>query len=222
MTDARIHSTLRRASLVLFDFDGPICDVFAGLSAADVARQLERHLASKIKTDDPLRILQEAVKYGSGTVRKVEDELIAAELRAVDQSVTTPGGLESMTEAANQGKMVGILSNNSAQSITRFFERIRFLPKITPVVGRAYARPDLMKPNPHTFRSALEEVRQDAHATVFIGDSTTDIEVAHAVGAAVIGYANKPGKADAFAAAGATLIVDDMHDICAALTSHAH
>ncbi|MEU0530134.1 HAD family hydrolase [Amycolatopsis tolypomycina] len=222
MANDSLREALSSARLILFDFDGPICDVFAGLPAADVARRLERHLASKVQTDDPLRILQEAVKYGSETVRAVEDELIDAELQAVEQSIATAGGLEAMGAAAEQGKSVGVLSNNSADAVARFLEKVGFLPNVAPLVGRVYGRPDLMKPNPHTFRAALDAAGRDASATVFIGDSTTDIEVAHAVGAPVVGYANKPGKAAAFATAGATIIVDDMRTIHTALISQRH
>lgn len=218
--ERRLHEILHSARLILFDFDGPICDVFARLPAAGVARHLERNLANKVDTDDPLRILQEAVNYGDETVHVVEDELIAAEVKAVDLSTATPGGIEAMSAAISQGKSVGILSNNSAEAVARFLEKVGILPRVAPLIGRVYGRPDLMKPNPHTFRAALDAAGEDASATVFVGDSTTDIEVAHTVGAPVVGYANKPGKVDAFAAAGATVIVEDMRDIRAALTDH--
>lgn len=74
-----------------------------------------------------------------------------------------------------------------------------------------------MKPNPHTFQLALNAAECDASATVLVGDSVTDIEAALAVGASVVGYANKPGKAAAFATAGATVVIDDMREIYAAL-----
>ena len=48
--------------------------------------------------------------------------------------------------------------------------------------------------------------------------STTDIEAAHAAGVPCIGYANRPGKAEALAAAGADAIVTDMSDLAAVLS----
>ncbi|WP_326566926.1 HAD hydrolase-like protein [Amycolatopsis rhabdoformis] len=219
MADVSLRELVDRARLVLFDFDGPVCDVFAGVPAPKVARWLERHLPSKVDTDDPLAILQEAAKYGSDMVEAVEDDLIMAELKAVDKAVATPGGLESITATIASGRGAGILSNNSSQAIVRYLKDTGCLIKITPVMGRKYARPDLMKPNPYPFHAALIGTEWDASETLFIGDSLSDIEVAHAVGAPVVGYANKSGKADTFASAGASFVIEDMTEVTAAIVN---
>lgn len=52
---------------------------------------------------------------------------------------------------------------------------------------------------------------------VLIGDSLSDIEGARAAGVAVIGYANRPAKVDAFRLAGAEAVVTSMGEIAAAL-----
>ncbi|MGW7198400.1 HAD family hydrolase [Streptomyces chryseus] len=52
-----------------------------------------------------------------------------------------------------------------------------------------------------------------------IGDSLTDIQAAHKVGAAAIGYANKPHKHQAFTEAGAEAVTEDMQAIADAIQS---
>lgn len=219
MADVNLRELVERARLVLFDFDGPVCDVFAGLPAPKVARWLERHLPSKVPTDDPLAILQSAATYGADVVEAVEHDLIMAELKAVDKAVATPGGLESISAALASGRGAGILSNNSSQAIVRYLKDTGFLIKITPVVGRKYARPDLMKPNPFPFRTALMGTEFDASETLFVGDSVSDIEVAHRVGAPVVAFANKPGKSEAFTLAGASAVIEDMTELADALSA---
>ncbi len=60
--DDRLSGVLANARVIFFDFDGPVCDVFAGLSAAEVAKQLTALLAAQdetagakaAETDDPI------------------------------------------------------------------------------------------------------------------------------------------------------------------------
>lgn len=217
MADASLRKLVERARLVLFDFDGPVCDVFAGLPAPTVARQLEVWLPEKVDTDDPLAILQEAAKYGGGTIEAVEHDLIRAEVNAADTAVATPGGLESMSAALASGRASGILSNNSRQAIVRYLKNSEFFANINPIVGRKYARPDLMKPNPYCLQDILARAQLDARETLFIGDSVSDIEVARTVGVPVVGFSNKPEKAKALASTGASALVYDMHEICEAI-----
>ncbi|MFJ7128277.1 HAD hydrolase-like protein [Streptomyces sp. NPDC098101] len=60
-------------------------------------------------------------------------------------------------------------------------------------------QPHLMKPNPFPLITAAEQMSIDVTNCTLIGDSLTDIQAAHTAGAAVVGYANKPHKADQFA-----------------------
>ncbi|MFV2199140.1 HAD hydrolase-like protein [Nocardiopsis sp. LOL_012] len=52
---------------------------------------------------------------------------------------------------------------------------------------------------------------------MMVGDSATDIEAAHAVGAMAAGYANKPGKAERFRALGCDLVIHSMDELATAL-----
>jgi hypothetical protein len=63
--DARLTEILRRTRFVLLDFDGPVCDVFAGYPATDTADTLRALLATELPdlpadvatTRDPLHIV---------------------------------------------------------------------------------------------------------------------------------------------------------------------
>lgn len=41
-----VHSVLKGVQWVLLDFDGPVCDVYAGMPAPSVAAQLRQMLAA--------------------------------------------------------------------------------------------------------------------------------------------------------------------------------
>ncbi|MFB6633931.1 HAD family hydrolase [Streptomyces sp. NPDC056362] len=74
-----------------------------------------------------------------------------------------------------------------------------------------------MKPNPFPLITAAEQMHIDVTSCTLIGDSLTDIQAAHAAGVTVIGYANKPHKADQFTDAQADVITEDMQAIADAL-----
>ena len=217
MTDAeRIDQAcvlVRVARAVIFDFDGPLCDVFAGMPAWEVARNLEALLGERTDTDDPLEILRRAGTSSENILASVEYALVDAEVQAVRCSTRTPGGVESVRACLDGGRLVGVVSNNSASAIAEFFMGDDLAERIWPIVGREPLRPDLMKPNPWPLIGALNQLQVAPRDALFVGDTSTDLEVAKVVGVPCIAFANKPGKREFFEAAGADLTVDSMRDL---------
>ncbi|MFI5584452.1 HAD family hydrolase [Amycolatopsis sp. NPDC051758] len=152
------------------------------------------------------------MRFGQEVVQAVESELVSAELEAIDSATLTPGGLESMRVALASGKAVGVLSNNSPKAISRFLLSAGLLADVEPVVGRAYGRPELMKPHRYPLDRALMSAQVCPGDVAFIGDSMTDIGVALAGGVVPVALANKPGKRERFEKILA-LVVDDMLEI---------
>ncbi|MFB6480301.1 HAD family hydrolase [Streptomyces virginiae] len=226
--DDRLSGVLANARVIFFDFDGPVCDVFAGLSAAEVAKQLTALLAAQdetagakaAETDDPIEVMRIAHEAGDEIGQKVEQALTAAEVEAVGVAGSpTPGAVEALQAARASGRAVAVVSNNSADCVRRFLEEHGLEGYVARVVGRPSGRPHLMKPNPFPLIGAAEQMQMDVTHCTLIGDSLTDIQAAHAAGTTVIGYANKAHKADLFAKAQADAVTDDMQAIADALTT---
>jgi beta-phosphoglucomutase-like phosphatase (HAD superfamily) len=74
-----------------------------------------------------------------------------------------------------------------------------------------------MKPSPYRVREAVRLLEADNTDCTLIGDSTSDVMAGHLAGVAVIGYANKPGKARALAGVQAAAVTDDLSEITRAL-----
>ncbi|GAA4453877.1 hypothetical protein GCM10023170_044730 [Phytohabitans houttuyneae] len=87
--------------------------------------------------------------------------------------------------------------------MTSYLAARRLAGHVHPIVGRAYAEPARMKPNPDPILCAASTLGVDRAQCVLIGDSLADIDGARAAGVPVIGYANRPWKIDRFAEAGA-------------------
>lgn len=74
-----------------------------------------------------------------------------------------------MAACAKAGKVASVVSNNSADAVRAYLSDLGHLDSVAPVIGRAFARPDLMKPNPAPLLSALTELDSPADRVVLIG-----------------------------------------------------
>ncbi|MEW1696539.1 HAD-IA family hydrolase [Streptomyces sp. NPDC091278] len=223
-----LTETLASARVVFFDFDGPLCDVFAGLPAAEVAKELAVLLSAQdeaagtkaAQTDDPIEVLRIAHEADTELGQQIEQALTAAEIRAVAVAgQPTPGAEEALRVVRSTSRGVAVVSNNSAECVRVFLELHGLEQHVTNIVGRPSQQPHLMKPNPFPLITAAEQLHIDVTSCTLIGDSLTDIQAAHAAGATAIGYANKPHKTALFTEAKADAVTDDMHAIANALTT---
>ncbi len=119
--------------------------------------------------------------------------------------------------ARQAGLPVAVVSNNSADAVTAYLTSHRLACYVSPVVGRAYADPARMKPNPEPIMRAIQTLKEPPDRCVLVGDSLSDIQAARAVGVRVIGYANRPPKLEAFRSAGADAVINSMGAIAGVL-----
>lgn len=225
---ADLRALLGEVDAVLLDFDGPVCSIFAGYPAPEVAAEMVDVLRRRgvnvspelASEPDPLEVLRRTGATGDqGATRAVEDALCAAEVRAAETAEPTPYGREVIVAAWQSAMPVAVVSNNSAGAVTAYLVGHRLHGYVSPVVGRAYAEPARMKPNPEPILRAVRVLCQPPSRCVLVGDSLSDIEGAHAAGVRVIGYANRPPKVKAFRTAGADMVITDMSDLARALLS---
>ncbi|MEV4201279.1 HAD family phosphatase [Micromonospora globbae] len=200
--------------------------MFANYPAPQVARELLDLLASQglaltdelAEESDPLEVLRQT---GSSTnqelTRLVEDALIAAEVKAASTAEPTAYGREVIVAARQLHLPIAVVNNNSPQTVDTYLREHRLSQHVAKTVGRAYADPSRMKPNPAPIFDASVSLGVVPALCVLVGDSLSDIEGAKAAGARVIGYANKPAKKAAFQAAGADALVTSMRQIAVAL-----
>jgi HAD superfamily hydrolase (TIGR01509 family) len=210
---------------LLLDFDGPVCSIFAGYPAPRVAAELVAlldvegvTLPPDLRSDgDPLAVLRWVGDRCSHDVTAaVEEALCAAELAAAGVAAPTPFGHEVILSAHAHGIPVAVVSNNSAVAIEAYLTAHDLAAYVTPIIGRAYADPRRMKPHPGPVLDAVRALDPVPESCVLVGDSLSDIETAHAAGVIAIGYANKPWKVNAFAAA--DIVITSMGEVADALS----
>lgn len=206
---------------VILDFDGPVCGVFAGPSAPQVANRLRAHLVDVgwgrgvelPGSDDPLQVLINVYRIAPQLAGSVENELQRAETEAVETATETPGarGLLQLLSAAHVP--VAIASNNSASAIDHWLKRQGLDHLIHTVTGRHPTNVELMKPDPWPVLTACEALGKAPTECLFVGDSLTDAQAAEGAGTPFVALATRPEKATAFVNAGCATIITSMTDM---------
>jgi phosphoglycolate phosphatase-like HAD superfamily hydrolase len=209
---------------LLLDFDGPICSIYAETPDAVVAEQLRGILraagvsfpAEVAAQPDPLEVFGYAAGLSPQTAELAQRELTKLETQAAATAKPTEGAADLIATAAATGRTVIIVSNNSSYAILEYLAIHRIGP-VAGVVGRDESDPALMKPSPYLVRAAVGILDAHPDDCAFVGDSTTDMLAGRLAGVPVIGYANKPGKAELLTQAGADTVTTDLDEITTAL-----
>ncbi|MER7873333.1 HAD-IA family hydrolase [Streptomyces solisilvae] len=224
MAPETLDGTLAPVRHVLLDFDGPVCSVFAGFSAGDVAQSLVALLRGPDgpppghEEADPLAMLRRIAETREDLVSAADSHLTQLEVEAVGRARPTPGGVAFMEACAATGRSVWVVSNNATAAIDRYLSDHGLRDLVAGTFGRTAGRPESMKPSPELLIAAMRAADAKPGECVFIGDAVRDVEAAHAADMKTIGYANKPGKADALSAAGAVAVVTSMETLAASVT----
>ena len=202
------HRTARPSvEYVLFDFDGPICALFAHHSAADIARTIKAKLAENYElpmalaeSDDPHDILLSLGRMtGAGAARPrqepgtmvtaVEEMLAFEEWVAAGTARPTEGAADLIRRLHREGVAVAIVSNNSESAVRRYLERVDLADVFGDHIHGRLPEPRLMKPSPHLLEAALGGLGARPEQCVMVGDSPADVHAAKAAGIAFIGCA---------------------------------
>lgn len=229
-TTNRLAGIIEHARVLLVDFDGPICSIFAGYPAPTVAEELRQLVAAlggdvpseRDAEEGPIRVLRlVATTCPPPIVQAVADALRDAELEATETAEPTRAADDVLRAARASGRRVAVVSNNSEDAVRRYLDRHELGSYVDHVSARHDSmHPRLMKPNDHLIRRALDNLGTAPAAGVLVGDSTDDVAAGRGAGLPVIGYANKPGKHEHLSRTGAVAVIDSMAElanvICAA------
>lgn len=227
--EARLDQVIAETGPILLDFDGPMTHLFIDGRNKRVADHLRAVLTAagaafpedQADTVDPLAVLRwAAINTDPATADAVEAACLAGEYQCVDESAPTPGAAELLSACQQVGRTVLIVSNNADGPIRRFLELHRLDHLVHAIIGRTPGHPELMKPHPNSIHRALAQLDAPAADCAFIGDTITDIAVAHVTGVRSIGYAKHPRRGIELAAADADAIVADLARLADSIAHH--
>jgi phosphoglycolate phosphatase-like HAD superfamily hydrolase len=222
----------------LFDFDGPLVRLFAGYSAARVAKEVRVGLRLQwgIKYR-PVRgrgNCHGAITAFPGLTRNREDKdaieeyllalLASAERRAVRHAAPAPGAEDLVLQLHADGWKMAITSNNADEAIQDYLDQDRS-ERIRPIFeGLVFGRRRIaaMKPEPDCVNEALKALGIDPkeHRTVLLGDSVSDYQAAVAAEIDFVGYSRRRRKRRQLRRAGAEPVFGSLADVRVGLDAY--
>jgi phosphoglycolate phosphatase len=220
-TDEPLGQVVARTRCLLLDFDGPICDIYAGHPARTVAGHLRKVITSQgvtlpgdiAQSGDPIEVFTYSATISPDLAALVENELADQELAAITTATATPYIHDVIASARQSGRPVAVVSNNAERAVTAYLTTHGLADRITFVIARTSPNPALLKPSPHLLQQAATRAGVPAAECLLVGDTITDIKAASQAGMPCLGYANKPGKKTSMTQAGAKTVLTTLAEL---------
>jgi phosphoglycolate phosphatase len=157
-----VLGVLSHTRFLLLDFDGPVCDIFAGLAAHAVADRLKKIVGDAPATlpdeiadsPDPLRVFAFAAMTDPELGARVEAEMTELECAAVASARPTPYVHEVVTSCRESGRSAAVVSNNSERAVRDYLTRHGRSSSQAPTFSKRLSDP-----------SALSRPKQRSSAT---------------------------------------------------------
>ncbi|MEU9269833.1 HAD family hydrolase [Streptomyces sp. NPDC048251] len=220
--NADLRELITRTRVVLWDFDGPICRLFAGHSAEGVADGLVEWLEARglhsLLTEaereslDPHVVLRAVDRRhpGSDLVTELEERLTQEELKATATAMPTAWADPLIRTLVALKLRLAITTNNSPQVATTYLASRGLTSCFAPhIYGRTQELRHL-KPHPYCLNRALRAMGSSPGTALMIGDTTSDFLAAREAGVPFLGYARNAHKEKLLRGAGATTVVDSL------------
>lgn len=211
--------------VVLWDFDGPICRLFAGYSADRVAGELvdwlERLGLKELLTQeeqghpDP-HVLLAAVNRRhrqSDLVAEFEERLTREELRAVPTAWPTAYADALVRTWSALGVGLAITTNNAPRAVSEYLATRGLLDCFAPHIYGRTRDPELLKPDPYCLNRALSAMGVAPARALMVGDSASDLTAARRAGVPFLGYGHNDRKVKILRDAGAETVVDSLEPV---------
>ncbi|MFZ4154467.1 HAD family hydrolase [Streptomyces pseudogriseolus] len=220
-----LRNLIEGARVVLWDFDGPVCRLFAGHSAERVARDLVEWLEgqglhgllaeSERESLDPHAVLRAVDRRhpGSDLVAELEERLTQEELKAAASARPTPYADPLVRTWTAVGARLAITTNNSPRVVKEYLTSRGLLECFAPHIYGRTQELRYLKPHPHCVHRALNAMGAAPTTALMIGDTPSDYQAARAAGVPFLGYARNERKNKVLRDAGAETIVDSLEPV---------
>ncbi|WP_256727045.1 HAD family hydrolase [Streptomyces acidiscabies] len=229
----KVEELIGRARVVLWDFDGPVCGLFAGHPAEVIAAGLVERLElrglrglldeSEILSLDP-QVMLRAVdrrRPGSDLVVELEEWLTKEELTAATSAQPTPYADPLIRTWIAVGTRMAITTNNSPRVVGKYLASRGLTACFAPHIYGRTADLQLLKPDPNCLNKALRAMGSAPADALMIGDTPTDLEAARRAGVPFLGYARSEGKGERLREEGAEVVVSSLESVLAAVRKRA-
>ncbi|MGP9020068.1 HAD family hydrolase [Streptomyces sp. BR1] len=218
-----LKGLIAKAECVLFDFDGPVCHLFARHTAAEVAGRLVRQVGAKgvrvNASGDPHAVLKAVneLRPDGILVGEVEEQLTREEVTAATCAVPTRHVDDLIRAWRDVGARLAITTNNSPRAVECYLTAHGLIDCFAPHIHGRTTDLRLLKPDPYCLHQALDSLGARPAEALMIGDTLTDWDAAQRAGVPFLGYVRNDRRARELRAAGAPLVVTSLADVLEAV-----
>jgi myo-inositol-1(or 4)-monophosphatase len=214
---ATLDVILSQARHLIFDFDGPICDLFAGTSTETVAGQLRDVLhAASIEpppalagTAGPLEILSYAATVSPDLAERTETALTKLELGAVPTAAPSGYVHDAVSACRGSGRSATVISRHSIAAVHSYLTAHGLIDQMKHVIART---PGQLQPITHLVDEAIGNLGPPSTCALVTATAEA-IYAATSSHAHTIGYARAPGTRERLSAAETETVIPSLADL---------
>ena len=193
---AALDAILSRARHLIFDFDGPVCDLSAAMPP-DTASQLRAILHTQAAdlppavadTDDPLQILSCAAGISPAAAARIDAQLTAFEAAAAAEATSTAYLDEALAACRDSGRSTAVVSRHSAEAVSSYLNAHGLADQIRHIIAPASYPPGHLQTAAHLIEDTIHALGVKPAECALITASTIIIETGRNAGTDSIGYA---------------------------------
>ena len=218
---ADLDTVLSRARYLIFEFDGPICDLSAAMPG-DTTRRLREILdgacealpSQTCSTDSPVGIL--AAAAGSpGVAARIDDQITGIEATAA--ATAAPAGYiyKALAACRDSGRITAVIASTSTstQIVTGYHARHGLDDQVRQVTALDGHPPGHLQTVLHLLEDSIRALGVTPADCALITASDSGIQTGRDAGVPTVGYAATPDASKRLAEAGADSLLTSLADL---------
>ena len=217
---AALDAILSQARHLIFEFDGPVCDLSAALPP-DTADRLGAIIAAKTGEpsrdvaagSDPLAILARAAAISPDLGACVDAELTSIEVDAAATATLAGYIHEAIAACRDSGRIAAVVGRQSVEVVNTYLARYSLADQIGHVAATGSYPPGHLQTSAHLVEDTIRALQASPGQCALITPSATGIEIARTLGAHAIGYATTTATREHLTTARATCLVLSLADL---------
>ena len=219
---AALDAILSSARHLIFEFDGPICDLTAAMPSQDtLAGQLRALITAEgaslpatiTSASRPAEILSAATAISPDLAAEIDAHLTHAEVTAAQSARPAAYVHEALAACRDSGRNPAILSYHAAQAVTDYLTRHSLTEQAGHVTALPAYPPGHLQPAAFLLEETVRAIGATPEECALITASPASTDTAHSLGMPVIGYATTPAASDQLTAAQADCLIPSLADL---------
>jgi beta-phosphoglucomutase-like phosphatase (HAD superfamily) len=215
-----LDEILSQARHLIFDFDGPICDLTAAMPprAVEQLRGILRADTADLPAaiaaiSDPVEIIAQAVAISPALAARIDAQLTNLEVAAARAARPAAYVHEALAACRDSWRTPAVISRHSGQAVSSYLDQRGLADQARNVTAIVTFPPGHLQTLPHLLEDAIHALDATPVDCALITATEEGIDTARGIGAQTIGYATTPATAERLTAAGAGTTIPSLADL---------